>query len=52
MLKKLIEKILCMHKWNTYNESKTFEYSGAELPIYVTHTLICEKCGKIKKVNI
>ena len=47
---KLVEKWACCHKWETYRSSKT--YSISSTPYKIEYTLICQKCGKIKKIEI
>jgi len=55
MIKKILEKLSCKHKWYTYNETETYSSFTCgsiknEIPIKHKHTLICKKCGKIKKI--
>ena len=46
---KIIEKLFCKHKWKeTYSERVIYK-EGIKSQIYI---LICENCGKIKKVKI
>lgn len=47
MIKALIEKFLCLHQWNDKIQVKFYDPQVRE-----THIFICEKCGKIKKVEI
>lgn len=42
------DKWLCCHKWTTY---KTISVSTDMGGSYYVYILICEKCGKIKKVK-
>lgn len=48
-LVKLVEKWACCHEWELYSETKTYEGSRC---LKTEHTLICQKCGKIKKIRI
>lgn len=45
MIKRFIEKYMCMHKW--INHAHTMDYRANSN----TEVLICEKCGKIIKIN-
>jgi Fe2+ or Zn2+ uptake regulation protein len=53
-IKRLLEKWSCSHKWDTYAMMEILDptylfsarYMGEE------HTLICKKCGKIKKITL
>lgn len=47
---KLILKLLCSHKWEFYFQSTTKNINGSIHK--VEHTLICQSCGKIKKIDI
>lgn len=47
---KLVEKWACCHKWEEYQASKT--YGNSLIPSKIEYTLICQKCGKIKKIEI
>ncbi len=46
---KIIEKLFCKHIWKEkYAETVIYEHK-IKSRVYI---LICEKCGKIKKVSI
>lgn len=45
----LLKKKYCRHEWGKYQIQKTYANSSDKMPMYVTHTLICKKCGKIKQ---
>lgn len=49
---KLVEKWACCHEWENYHITKTYENDSDKKPWKVEHTLICQKCGKIKKIGI
>jgi len=51
MIKKLIEKWTCKHKWKVHYENKIYN-KGSELPHTIQQTLMCEECGKIKKIKL
>lgn len=42
----LFKKVNCCHEWKKYKVTETFD-DRHKLPIEITHTLICKKCGKI-----
>ena len=52
ILKDFFKKLCCCHKWQRYKRVKTFEYDDDKLPSKITDTLICTKCGKIKKITL
>lgn len=49
---KLVEKWACCHDWETYHITNVYENDSDKIPWKVEHTLICQKCGKIKKVKL
>lgn len=52
MWKKLIEKLLCMHKWQVHETVRIFETPEAKYPVSSSQVLICEHCGKIKQIKL
>lgn len=57
MLKQLIGKLICCHKWQLLQEVPEHlfycEKTKTEAtPISVTYIYTCEKCGKIKQFKI
>lgn len=49
LLKQLLSKWVCHHKWELYNRMNVTDKGK----VYkVEDTLICEKCGKIKKISL
>ncbi len=46
---KIIEKLFCKHIWKEKYAEKISSEDKIKSKVYV---LICEKCGKIKKVSI
>lgn len=56
MIKELIymwfKKKFCCHDWKFYHEMKTMPSNGSETPLRIEHTLICTKCGAIKKIEL
>lgn len=55
---KIFEKLFCKHKWKSHSKqareehhriSPTFEY--VKTREYTLEVLICEHCGKIKKIE-
>ena len=51
MIKELFEKLCCKHKWYKHQRVHILE-RGYENPTGYEDTLICKKCGKIKKVKL
>lgn len=47
----LLKKKCCRHEWEKYNVQKTYANASDKLPMFVTHTLICKKCGEIKQLK-
>lgn len=54
MLKQIIEKLFCKHKWITRAKINTFNEGESEqlgyLPYQTKVTFICDICGKIKQI--
>lgn len=47
----LINKWACNHLWNVHYEIAVWDKEASlEMPIETKQTLICEKCGKIKRI--
>ena len=51
-LKDLLTKISCHHDWRVHGEVEVYESSYSKRPCKITQTLICNKCGKIKSINL
>lgn len=49
---KLVEKWACCHEWKLHRKVSTYEADEDKRPVKVVETLICTKCGKIKKVRL
>lgn len=49
---KLVEKWACCHRWETHFKTKVYEKSSDTKPYEIEETLICSKCGKIKKIKL
>lgn len=52
VLIKLVEKLACCHEWKTHRRMSSYGGVYDKLPIKVEETLICQKCGKIKKIKL
>lgn len=63
MIKKLIEAYIerykarteikyCKHIWTIHEEMENYTYISKDIPEYTTQTLICQKCGTIKKIEL
>lgn len=51
LIKQWLAKKACCHDWIFHAETKVYDdpYSN---PVYIKHTLICKKCGKIKRIKV
>lgn len=50
---KLINKWACSHKWKLHQRMSSYNNGDTtKTPVYVKDTLICESCGKIKKIKL
>lgn len=46
-------KKFCCHDWKFYHETKTMPSSrNNTVPLKIEHTLICKKCGEIKRIEL
>lgn len=45
MIKRFIEKYMCLHKWNRHAYTNDYRTNSTN------EVLICENCGKITKIN-
>jgi hypothetical protein len=56
IFRQLLEKLVCKHKWKVYKQViKYHSYKGHrpdELPIETRETLVCIKCGAIKRITL
>lgn len=52
MLRKLIEKWSCKHKWKIHHNTEVYDTEIAKTPTKLRQTLICQECGKIKQINL
>lgn len=48
---KWLEKKTCCHNYVQYKHISHYEFDSDLLPYKHTDILICNKCGKIKKLN-
>lgn len=48
----LLTKISCHHDWKVHKEVEVYEFDCSKRPYEIIQTLICNKCGKIKKVKL
>lgn len=53
LIKKYLAKLACCHKWFVHKETRVWDVSfgKTEYPTYSIQILICEHCGKIKKIK-
>ena len=47
---KLVEKLVCCHRWESWHKANLFEFPDSSRPFKIRETLICSKCGKIKQI--
>ena len=54
---KILEKLICKHKWDSHDKQKREFYYEFEpgvktaRRVYTREVLICDKCGKIKQIE-
>ena len=51
MIKEIIEKLTCKHKWEIHYTTDIIVKFG-EPPVGRKQTLICKECWKIKKITL
>lgn len=51
-IKDFLSKLSCHHEWYVHDQTKTYEREWSKKPYKIEQTLICKKCGKIKKIGI
>jgi hypothetical protein len=51
LISKIIDKWFCLHKWELYQRTNAFS-KGYQRPSRVEDTLVCKRCGKIKKISL
>lgn len=49
---KLVEKWACCHEWENRHITRSYKNDYDKMPSKVELTLICKKCGKIKKIEM
>lgn len=49
---KLIEKWACCHEWESHNITHVYMHENSKIPYKSKETLICKKCGKIKRIDL
>lgn len=49
---KLIEKWACCHDWECHHKINVYEDEWSKMPYKTKETLICKKCGKIKRITL
>ena len=52
LLKQLLEKLLCKHKWKVQYELNIWHVPKGKYPIEIRQTLSCIKCGAIKRITL
>ena len=51
MIRKLIEKLICRHKWEVHYTADIYS-ELYEKPVEIRQTLVCKECWKIKKITL
>ena len=56
IMKKLFEKIFCLHKWKSHVKDSclqetVYPFGSVHKKSFVREVLICEVCGKIKIIE-
>jgi len=53
LFKRWLLKHTCSHDWEVHYEIKVRDSDSIlNIPVAIRQTLICNKCGKIKKINL
>ena len=52
MIKQILQKLSCLHKWKSHNRTKVYDPECRDTPYEIKETLICQTCGKIKKIKL
>lgn len=52
MIKELIEKLTCKHAWKEFFRRDFYWFDWDKRPYKTKVTLICKKCGMIKKICV
>jgi hypothetical protein len=52
MLKKIIEKLFCKHKWQVHSKIGVYDGEHSKTPHTIRQILICQECGKITKIKL
>jgi hypothetical protein len=53
LIKQILIKWGCMHKWHPYHRTKIYDWKrNDEIPNKIEETWVCTKCGKIKKIEL
>jgi len=51
LIKQWLTKKACHHDWILHAKTKVYD-NPLENPVCIRHTLICKKCGKIKRIKV
>jgi Fe2+ or Zn2+ uptake regulation protein len=52
LIKQILIKCGCMHKWKIHDESRVFHDDKDTKPYEIRQTLVCNKCGQIKQIKL
>lgn len=51
-LNELLSKWSCRHEWQEINKTQVYDGNKFDLPVEISITYICKKCGKFKKIKL
>ena len=51
LLKLFVLKFVCNHTWSVHFKMNVYDYTGKSI-VRVEQTLICQNCGKFKKLKL
>ena len=51
-ISELLSKWSCHHEWMVHHETHEFENDYSKRPCRIIETIICKRCGKIKKIKL
>lgn len=52
LLKRIIDKWLCLHDWEEVKSIHYYSKEDPNLPTRFVFLSCCQKCGKLKKIQI
>lgn len=55
LIKQWLAKKACYHDWEVHSTKEVYDdflLFRSDYPAYINQTLICKKCGKIKRIKL